>query len=128
VISSHPNYRISCSDWSIPYYSSAPPTVTKSNHFTQLRFSCACLANNDQSTASTTTSTSARPHPLQSSHGSNGVLRGDEKHQANGSKLAEALQASFTMDCRGSVRIAVETDSSHPQGVAGQRISILVKH
>jgi len=99
-------------------------SISNINSISEIKYSCACLANADQP------SSSSKPHaaPLQNSHSSNGILRAEEKAQANGTKLAEALQASFTRDCKGSVRITVEADSSHPVGVPGQRISIVVKH
>ncbi|KAF8344373.1 hypothetical protein F5887DRAFT_970829 [Amanita rubescens] len=99
-------------------------SISNFDSFSKIKYSCSCLANADQP------SSSSKQHaaPLQNSHSSNGILRADEKAQANGTKLAEALQASFTRDCKGSVRITVETDSSHPVGVPGQRISILIRH
>ncbi|KAK2467543.1 hypothetical protein APHAL10511_000398 [Amanita phalloides] len=85
-----------------------------------VEFLCKCLAPDSN--------TKLQPTRPQASLHSSGVACASDQSQADGVKLAEALQASFTRECKGSIRVKVVPDPSHPLGIAGQRISIDIIH
>ena len=92
----------------------------------------------DKLNGTTTTTTPLQVSPQLNGGASrpstNGNSNSNEKVRAqsgssNGeNRLVEALEASFSMDCGGKVRIGVQNDLSHPLGILGHRVTVNVIH